>query len=116
MNDAVNPIVIPGIRRATIRMISEQYIIPYSKLSNRFNYYKDQFDVITPITKHDFESMLAKDIQFVCKTEHGQTGYLFTNAAFASIKFKYTPLISEQDIPKLIKLCTEDGRSMAKKK
>lgn len=111
-----NPIVIPGIRRATITMVSEQYRIPYDKLMNAIYSHKDLYDIVYPKSKEEFESSLADNIQFVCKTDRsGNVGYLFTNAAFANIKFGRTPLISARDIPKLVEWCTKDHRGRKKK-
>ena len=109
------PIVIPGIRRATITMLSEQYQIPYTKIAACFYNHKDEYDVITPSSRSEFENSLAKDIQFVCKTDRsGNVGYLFTNAAFANIKFGRTPLISEHDIPKIVNYCHTEHRGRKK--
>lgn len=115
-NETRNLILIPGIRRATIKMISEQYKIPYAKLSNRYNWNKKQFEgeVIIPKTKEEFENMIDDKIQFVCKSEHGMTGYLFTNAAFASIKFGATPLFSEKAAKNLIEMSNKDNRGCKK--
>lgn len=115
MKTVSNPILIPGINRATITMLSEQYGIPYRRIVNHINYVsrldKNHYDVIYPKSKSEFEDMLAKDIQFVCKADKGgAVGYLFTNAAFASIKFKKTPLISGNNIPEIVKMCSEDHR------
>lgn len=109
------PIVIPGIRRATITMISEQYRIPYTKITTCLYNHKDEYDVITPNSRSEFENLLAKDIQFVCKTDRsGNVGYLFTNAAFANVKFGRTPLISEHDIPKIVNYCHTAHRGRKK--
>lgn len=115
-NETRNLILIPGIRRATIKMISEQYKIPYAKLSNRYNWNKKQFEgeVIIPKTKEEFENMIDDKIQFVCKSEYGMTGYLFTNAAFASIKFGSTPLFSEKAAKDLIEMSNKDNRGHKK--
>lgn len=111
-----NPIVIPDIRRATVTMISEQYHIPYDKLMNVIRNHKDLYDIVYPKSKEEFESMLAENIQFVCKSDRsGNVGYLFTNAAFANIKFGRTPLISARDIPKLVQWCSEEHRGRRKK-
>lgn len=111
-----NPIVIPGIRRATITMISEQYHIPYDRLMNTIHNHKVLYDIVYPKSKEEFESMIAENIQFVCKSDRsGNVGYLFTNAAFANIKFGRTPLISARDIPKLVQYCSEDHRGRKKK-
>ena len=111
-----NPIVIPGIRRATITMVSEQYRIPYDRLANAIHNHKDLYDIAYPKSKEEFESSLADNIQFVCKADRsGNVGYLFTNAAFANIKFGRTPLISARDIPKLVQWCGEEHRGRKKK-
>lgn len=111
-----NPIVIPGIRRATITMVSEQYCIPYDRLANAIHSHKDLYDIVYPKSKEEFESSLADNIQFVCKADRsGNVGYLFTNAAFANIKFGRTPLINARDIPKLVQWCSEEHRGRKKK-
>lgn len=111
-----NPIVIPGIRRATITMVSEQYRIPYDRLANAIHNHKDLYDIEYPKSKEEFESSLADNIQFVCKADRsGNVGYLFTNAAFANIKFGRTPLINARDIPKLVQWCSEEHRGRKKK-
>lgn len=111
-----NPIVIPGIRRATITMVSEQYRIPYDRLANAIHNHKDLYDIAYPKSKEEFESSLADNIQFVCKADRsGNVGYLFTNAAFANIKFGRTPLINARDIPKLVQWCSEEHRGRKKK-
>lgn len=110
-----NPIVIPGIRRATITMVSEQYRIPYDRLANAIHSHKDLYDIVYPKSKEEFESSLADNIQFVCKADRsGNVGYLFTNAAFANIKFGRTPLISEHDIPKIVNYCHTEHRGRKK--
>ena len=112
-----NLILIPGIRKATLTMISEQYKIPYTKLSNSFNHNRSQFEndeVIIPQTKDEFENSIDSKIQFVCKSQRGVTGYLFTNAAFASIRFGQTLLFSEKGIDKLINLANSDHRGRRK--
>lgn len=111
-NVTSEPILIPGIRRATIRMLSEQYHIPYAILSNRYHYYKDNFsddDAVIPKTKEEFEAMLPPDVQFAFgKKTKGTLRYIFDNAAYLSFKPGNTPLFSEKAVRRLIELCSEE--------
>lgn len=113
------PIVIPGIRRCTMRMLSEQYNIPEHKISNRYTWHKDELkdEVIVPTSREEFEKMVGDKVDFICKPgRSGSVGYLFTNAAFASISFGKTLLFSEKGSRRLVELANTDTRKGRPKK
>lgn len=112
-NITTKPILIPDINMATVNMICMQYDIPYSAVQNRLNYYKEEFakESIVPKNKSEFESMFPDTTQFVWnKNRDGSVGYMFTNAAYVSIKFGKTKLLSEHAVNRLIGILNTDGR------
>lgn len=112
-NIITKPILIPDINMATVNMICMQYDIPYSAVQNRLNYYKEEFakESIVPKNKSEFESMFPDTTQFVWnKNRDGSVGYMFTNAAYVSIKFGKTKLLSEHAVNRLIDILNTDGR------
>lgn len=113
VNITTKPILIPSINMATINMLCMQYDIPYATLQNRINYYKDEFEneFITPKSKAEFEALFPETTQFVWnKNTDGSFGYMFTNAAYASIKFGRTKLYSEKAVNDILRHVNEDGR------
>lgn len=113
-NVTAKPILIPGINRASIAMLSQQYGLDRVLLSNRYNYYKDEFrdSVVTVDSEKDFESMLPPEVQFVVnhKRGSGAAEYLFTNCAHFRLIPGRTVLFSETAVNKLLELSTMDSK------
>lgn len=114
---SAKPILIPGINMATLRMLSDQYNIPYSKLSSHLNYYKDDFGNDTKLVKsfQEFEEELGLfGVMFVTESAKQTKKYLFENAAYVSIRPGKTKLLSEKAVEQLINLFGMDGRKRNK--
>ena len=117
VNVSAKPILIPGINMATLRMLSDQYNIPYSRLSSHVNYHKNDFDNDTLLVKSfkDFEDDLGVfGVKFMSEDAKQTKKYLFENSAYASIRPGKTKLLSEKAVNHLLELFNKDGRTRNK--